>query len=469
MAGVYLFSILIVVAPITVSAAYEWTPTSLDNAGLDTPYSKIKADPLSPDVVWVASGHLPFPNPYSELPPANGLYKTTDKGDTWTQKNDAVLTPEINIVDIAIDPVDTDVVYLATNMKGLFKSMNGGIDWSSTNTGITHKDLTFPEDSWCATAIAVDPVQPGIVYACIANLNNVDITAGSGDHPGFFKSTNGGADWEKKNQGLPPLYDPFGAFDLVSHTTPPMAITFYPPNPDFVLLGMGDVEINGNWIFGREAVTKGRVFYNTNRGDAYWQEASYGLPEVEAPVSYPYSYARGSVSIITFAGNFGKSGMNLVSHFGASSEIFDFPFDTDTYTKSGGLYIFSGNRWDPVNTGLPVTNDDENINSINTFSPVISPLKANIMLVGIYDADEGVPESNRSQVYATTTGGEAWFGDWSSGMEESEHGYTESSPFGIEFTMDQSAIFTGIRWDFYPQNPWSPGTIDDGIYRMLLQ
>jgi len=282
-------------------SAYEWAPTSLDNAGLDTPYGKIKADPVSPDIVWAATGNLPFPNPYAELPPANGLYKTTDKGDTWAQMNDDVLTPEINVVDIAIHPYDSDVVYLSTNMIGLFKSTNGGLDWSEINNGITHKGKSFPEESWCATAIAVDPELPEYLYACVANINNVDIIAGSGDHPGFFKSTNGGEEWFQRNQGLPPLYDPFSAFDLVSHTTPPMTIAFYPPNPEYILLGMGDAELNGNWIFGRTAQTKGRIFYNTSRGEAYWQEVSNGLPTVQAPVTYPYSYARGSVSLITFA------------------------------------------------------------------------------------------------------------------------------------------------------------------------
>ena len=446
--------------------AYEWEPTTLRNENLDTPYSKIKADPTDPDVIWVATGHLPFPNPLADLPPANGIYKSTDRGDTWVQMNDDCLTPDINISDIDIHPVDTDIVYLATNQKGYFKTTNGGQDWFTINSGIEHKGMEFPEESWCATDVMIHPEDTEEIFGCVSNLNNIDILSGTGDHPGFFKSTDGGASWAEKNQGFPLRYDPLTPFDLVSHTVCPMSIQFFPPDPNIIVVGMGDAEINAVVFFFRKAITSGRIFYNLNRGEYEWQELSSGLPTIITSADSELTFARGSVSIITFAQNIDSTAPIVVSHFGAGSEIYDIPFDTDTWAKSRGLYRF-GSWWDEINIGLPVLEDENNRNSINTFSPVFSPVKQNILLVGIFDADMGDTLSDRSQVWASVNKGNRWMNGWSSGLSVSEHGYTEASPFFLEINKDQSAVFAAVRWDFNPDSPWNPGTIDDGVYRMF--
>ena len=64
---------------------------------------------------------------------------------------------------------------------GVFKSTNGGGNWSAVNTGLT--------DTY-VHALAIDPVTPTTLYAG---------TEGGG----VFKSTDGGGNWSAVNTGPP--------------------------------------------------------------------------------------------------------------------------------------------------------------------------------------------------------------------------------------------------------------------------
>ena len=65
----------------------------------------------------------------------------------------------------------------------MFKSTNGGGNWSAVNTGLT---IAY------VRALAIDPVTPATLYA--------------GTDGGVFKSTNGGGNWDAVNTGLTNTY-----------------------------------------------------------------------------------------------------------------------------------------------------------------------------------------------------------------------------------------------------------------------
>jgi len=70
--------------------------------------------------------------------PAGGLWKSTDYGATWTPLTDQL--PTLGVSDIAIDPGNTNIIYIATGDRdagdtyaiGVMKSTDGGITWNST-------------------------------------------------------------------------------------------------------------------------------------------------------------------------------------------------------------------------------------------------------------------------------------------------------------------------------------------------
>jgi photosystem II stability/assembly factor-like uncharacterized protein len=77
---------------------------------------------------------------YNSLTDQAGLYKTTDGGDTWLVINDGLpgragpcpsfLSATIeHIYALAVDPADSQIVYAATS-EGLYKTTDGGQSWS---------------------------------------------------------------------------------------------------------------------------------------------------------------------------------------------------------------------------------------------------------------------------------------------------------------------------------------------------
>ncbi len=438
-------------------AQFVWNPTSLINGPTENrPFAKVVCDPSDPDIVWSLTSNLPDPSSAS-VDPAQGVYKSTDQGITWNPVNDTVLRTEVNALDIAISHTNSNVVYIATNVAGIFKTVDGGQNWTIVNSGITHGSRSFPDSTWAALAIAVDPTDDDIVYCGVANANNIDYLSGSGDHPGFYKSTNGGASWTARNGGLPSRYDPIDLFDLVSHTSTVASIAVIPQNPNIVVIGMSDHEVNVVLLGNKTASTKGRMFYSTNKVSGNWTELSTGLPEVTQNSTLG-DLARVSFSQLHLSANPAGSIGLYGSHIGGGVQVF---LDTIVAkSKSRGVYMYSSRSWASRNNGLPVVNDEFNENATNAGPVAISPVNPAILLVGINLSDGSDPGSDRSKVYASPNGGAVWIKNWDSGMSNSPNfGYTEANPGFVCINLDQSSAFASVIWG-------DGSGPDDGIYKL---
>jgi hypothetical protein len=70
--------------------------------------------------------------------PAGGIWKSTDAGTSWTNLFDDF--PQIGVSGIAIDPNDSNIIYISTGdddaadsySVGVFKSVDGGASWQQT-------------------------------------------------------------------------------------------------------------------------------------------------------------------------------------------------------------------------------------------------------------------------------------------------------------------------------------------------
>jgi hypothetical protein len=62
---------------------------------------------------------------------ASGLYRSSNRGDTWTRTG---LT--VSVHDLAIDPWDPGVLYASTGSAGVLRSLDGGSTWEPLNTGL---------------------------------------------------------------------------------------------------------------------------------------------------------------------------------------------------------------------------------------------------------------------------------------------------------------------------------------------
>ncbi len=154
-------------------------------------------DPDNPDVVWAGTGE----NNYQRvLGYGNGVYKTLDGGKSWKNMG---LKDSRQIGMIAIDPRNTDIVYVAAEGsvwgpggdRGLYKTTDGGKSWEkvldiSENTGVSN--------------VILDPRNPDVVYAVsLQRRRHVYTAIAGGPETAFYKSADGGKNWRKLTRGLP--------------------------------------------------------------------------------------------------------------------------------------------------------------------------------------------------------------------------------------------------------------------------
>jgi photosystem II stability/assembly factor-like uncharacterized protein len=110
---------------------------------------------------------------------SNGLWRSNDDGQTWT--DESPFSPSPHVEAVAVDPNDPQILYigLRNDQRVLFKSLNGGATWQLSQNGLPAAGGTLPRVS----ELAVDRMNPSIVYT---------IAGGQ-----LFRSANGGRDWSR--------------------------------------------------------------------------------------------------------------------------------------------------------------------------------------------------------------------------------------------------------------------------------
>ncbi len=172
--------------------------------------------------------HPTNPNLYYVAGADGGIWRTTDGGTTWTPVTDHM--PTLAMGALAIDPVDPNVIYAGTGEAnyanhsryglGLYKSTDSGDTW----TQLAEADFggrTFSK-------IVINPQNTQTLYAAIARAGGFPggtLPAAKG-HPnrngsvGVFRSLDGGQTWTQLLNGLPNQ----AATDLAIHPTNPLIV-----------------------------------------------------------------------------------------------------------------------------------------------------------------------------------------------------------------------------------------------------
>lgn len=139
----------------------------------------IAVDPSNSNVVYIGAA-------------MGGVWKTTNGGDSWTPTSDQM--PSLAIGALAIDPNNTNTIYAGTGEPtlggdnyygaGILKSTNGGQSWSLIGA-----------DRFAGMALSriiVDPNDSNTLYAASARSA---VEGASFPARGVFKSTDGGQSW----------------------------------------------------------------------------------------------------------------------------------------------------------------------------------------------------------------------------------------------------------------------------------
>lgn len=154
--------------------------------------------PSDPNVVYVGCGEgLQRP----DLSVGNGMYRSSDAGKTWTHLG---LDDVQQIGGLAVDPTNPDRVFVAglghpygpNTERGVYRSTNGGKTWDK---------VLYKDENTGAVQVAIDPVNPNIVYADMwaGRQGPWENGAWNGPESGLYKSTDGGTTWKKLTNGLP--------------------------------------------------------------------------------------------------------------------------------------------------------------------------------------------------------------------------------------------------------------------------
>ena len=162
----------------------------------DVHVSKLIIDPNNSNVFYATTqGETEYTDKVGD---GAGVFKSTDRGNNWTQINNGLNSLETNV--LAVDPNDSDVLYLGTDDDGIYKSINGGENW----------EKLIPSASFGVGDIVVDPQNSNNVYMGTVDYFRLSESRGVLGDFGVYKSTDGGTTWEEFNSGLNHL----GVFSL---------------------------------------------------------------------------------------------------------------------------------------------------------------------------------------------------------------------------------------------------------------
>ena len=109
----------------------------------------------------------------------DGLHRSTDEGKAWTKAVPEGEFPGRDVMAIAVDPKQPGVLYAAGHDLGVVKSTDGGRRWRTAGAGLPAVDVH---------ALTLDPNDPRKLYAWV-------------DLKGLYRSLDAGRRWTRVDDG----------------------------------------------------------------------------------------------------------------------------------------------------------------------------------------------------------------------------------------------------------------------------
>jgi photosystem II stability/assembly factor-like uncharacterized protein len=161
----------------------------------------------NPKIIYAGTGESNMRNSVSI---GDGFYKSTDEGENWTKTGGLDSTE--HIAKIAIDPANTDIIYVAAPGPLWSDSRHRGL-YKSVDAGKTFEKVLYINDKAGCADVSIDPKNSNIVYATTWEFRRLPYLFNSGGQgSGIWKSIDGGKTWKELKNGLPAK--PFGRVAL---------------------------------------------------------------------------------------------------------------------------------------------------------------------------------------------------------------------------------------------------------------
>lgn len=172
----------------SVDAGKTWTAVGLPKS---RHIPRIVIDPQNPDIVYAAVlGNIYKPTQ------ERGVYKSTNGGKSW--KKVLFSNSHAGAVELVMDPTNPRVLYAATwrlqrTPYSLSSGGKGSALWKSTDRGATWTEISthdgFAKGTLGIIGVTVSPLNAERVWAIVENK----------DEGGVYRSDNGGKNWKKVN------------------------------------------------------------------------------------------------------------------------------------------------------------------------------------------------------------------------------------------------------------------------------
>ncbi len=179
----------------------SWRTIGLEATGQ---IGAVEIHPRNPEVAWAAALGNPFgPNP------ERGVFKTTDGGRSWRKV--LFTSDSVGAIDLELHPTNPDIVYAAmwrgerkpwtiisgmseaAREDGIWRSEDGGESW-------TYVALSLPSGLIGKIDFAVSPAAPDRVYALVETKEPDE---------GLYRSDDAGRSWRQVSDHQPLMDRPF--------------------------------------------------------------------------------------------------------------------------------------------------------------------------------------------------------------------------------------------------------------------
>ncbi len=218
----------------TTNGGGLWTALTDELSNLN--HGCVALDPSNPNTVYVGTGE------YTTQSTGDGLFRSTDGGTTWTRVattaqvgstcSRVIVDPgnpqRLHVTgnngyarsdngglswttylsgsasDLAVNPSNPQTVYVARHGDGIYRSINGGTNFTKLGGGLPTTDIN-------RIILAIAPSNPNTLYTAIIN--------GSSGLRGLYKTTDGGTNWTQKTN-TPNFPYPQGWYDACLAVSP---------------------------------------------------------------------------------------------------------------------------------------------------------------------------------------------------------------------------------------------------------
>jgi hypothetical protein len=221
-------------------------------------------------VFWLTPGPVEQPAVWWAGTSPQGLFKSSDGGDTWEGVagfNEHPMrekwtggaqdgTPDgPKMHSVIIDPRDPDHMYIGMSSGGVFESTDGGRDWRPLNKGCAadfhpDPDLEYGHDPHC---VRIHPMNPDILY--------------QQNHCGIYRMDRTAGVWDRIGRKMPKKIGDIG-FPMVLHPRDPDTAWVFP--------------MDGTEVWPRVSPGGKPASYVTRDAGRSWKRLDVGLPGEQA-------------------------------------------------------------------------------------------------------------------------------------------------------------------------------------------